>query len=105
MHHLSVKLAGGSEQCQLLVLQVDLKVLLHLNLWFVKKIRVSDYPLGFGYSRVLVLGMDFHPNQSSGQVWVSFFVPNTARTRTEPDPLPSLSILSINKLKAPFGHL
>ena len=57
--------------------------------------RVS---VGFGF------GMDFHPNRSSG--WVRVSVLGVRHyTRTEPDPLPSLSILSINKLKAPFGHL
>ena len=71
MHHLSVKLAGGSEQCQLLVLQVDLKVLLHLNMCFVKKIRVLDYPLGFEYPRVSALGMYSDPNWSSVRVQVS----------------------------------
>ena len=59
---------------------------------------------GFRYPWVLVLGLDFHPNRSSGWVRVSVLGARHC-TRTEPDPLPSLSILSINKLKAPFGHL
>ena len=36
-----------------------------------KKIRVSDYPFGFGYPRVSVLGLNLYSNWSSGRVRVS----------------------------------
>jgi hypothetical protein len=32
--------------------------------------RASDNPSGFGYPRVSVSGMDFHPNEGSGRIWV-----------------------------------
>jgi len=53
-----------------------------------KKIRVSDYPFGFGYPRVSVLGLNLYPNWSSGRVRVlgsdfGFRCPNN---RPEPNP-------------------
>ena len=51
--------------------------------------RVLGIQSGFEYSRVSVLGMDFHSNRCSGRVWVlssgfSFGYPNTP-----PDPNPT----------------
>jgi len=66
MHHLSVKLAGGSEQCQLLVLQVDLKVLLHLNLCFVKKNPGFGLSVGFRVSVGFGFGYGFSPESEFG---------------------------------------
>ena len=43
---------------------------LEILLLICKKIRVSDYPLGFGYPRISILGMKSHPNRSSDRVRV-----------------------------------
>jgi hypothetical protein len=60
-------------------------------------IRVSDYPLGFGYPRVLVLGMNSHPNGSSGRVQVSVLGAQTLHpNRTRPVAIPGPDLHGMN---------
>ena len=58
------------------------------RVYFVNKIRVSDYPSGFWCPRISVLDVDFYPNRSSGRVRVlglgfGFGCPDT---QSEPNP-------------------
>ena len=70
------------------------------NAWFVnfffgcsqKKelfFRVLDNPLDFGYSRISVLEMDFHPNRCSGRVRVLSSGFGFGCPDTPPDPNPT----------------
>ena len=54
-----------------------------------KKIRVSDYPFGFGYPRVSVLGLNLYPNWSSGRVRVSSLGFSFGCPDTPPEPNPT----------------
>ena len=54
-----------------------------------KKIRVSDYPFGFGYPRISILDLNLYRNWSSG---FGFGCPDTP-------PEPNLPSLSLSKKK------